>query len=61
MDYDVSIHKITMDGWFFEMDQSNNMHVYDKNMEYFDMIRIGDKIDFDEFKFKCNQWLVDNR
>lgn len=51
MDYDVITNKITIDGWFFEMDQRNNMHVYDKNMEYFDMIRIGDKLDFDEFKY----------
>ena len=29
MAYDVSTHKITIDGWFFEMDQRNNMHVYD--------------------------------
>lgn len=61
MDCGVITHKITIDGWFFEMDQRNNMHVYDKKMEYFDMIRIGDKLDFDEFKYKCDQWLVENR
>lgn len=59
MNYDLSIHKITINGWFFKMNQRNNMHVYDKNMEYFDIIRICDKLDFDEFKYKCNQWLID--
>ena len=61
MVYEVTDNRISIDGWFFEMDTQNNLHVYAKGMEYFDMVRIGYNLDYEEFKFRCNQWLVENR
>lgn len=61
MVYEVTNNRISIDGWFFEMDTQYNLHVYAKGMEYFDMVRIGYNLDYEEFKFRCNQWLVENR
>jgi len=61
MVYEVSDNRLTLDGYFFEMDTQHNLHVYAKNMEYFDMIKIGYILDYDEFKYRCNQWLAENK
>lgn len=60
MIYEVSDNRITIGEWFFEMDQQNNLHIYAKGMKYFDMVEIGYYINFEEFKYRCKQWLVDN-
>lgn len=59
--YEVSDNRIALDEYFFEMDTRYNIHVYEKGMKYFDMIENTSKLNFDEFKYKCNQWLVENR
>lgn len=61
MVYNVTDNRISIDGWFFEMDTQYNLHVYAKGMEYFDMVRIGYELDYEEFKCRCKQWLVENR
>lgn len=61
MVYNVNDNRIKIGDWFFEMDTQHNLHVYAKGMEYFDMVRIGYELDYEEFKCRCNQWTVENR
>lgn len=60
MIYNVTDNRVTIKGYFFEMDTQNTIHVYAKNMEYFDMINVGYSLSYDEFKFRCEEWLVKN-
>lgn len=41
MVYNVNDNRIKLGDWFFELDTQNNLHVYAKGMEYFDMVSIG--------------------
>lgn len=61
MIYEVNDNRIKLGDWFFEMDTQYNLHVYAKGMEYFDMVRIGSELGYEEFKHRCKQWLVDNQ
>lgn len=61
MIYELGDYRLSLDGYFFELDSLNNMHVYAKGMEYIDMVEIGFKIDLDEFKYRCRCWIAENK
>lgn len=60
MIYEVGEYRISLDGYFFELDSFNNIHIYAKDMEYIDMVEVGFKIDYDEFKYRCICWVNQN-
>lgn len=58
MIYNVGHFREFIDGYFFESDEFNNIHIYKKgSMEYLDMIDVDYKYDHDEFIFKCKEWM----
>lgn len=62
MIYEVNDNRITLDNYFFEADELNNIHVYKNGtMEYLDMIEIDYKYDYDEFLFQCKEWIRKNK
>ncbi len=60
MIYEVGEYRISLDGYFFELDSLHNIHVYAKDMEYIDMVEVGFEIDYDEFKYRCMCWVNQN-
>ncbi|MGN9160057.1 hypothetical protein [Clostridium sulfidigenes] len=64
MAYEVGENRLTLDVYSFEMDTRNNIHVYAKGMRYFGMIENRSQLELSEFselKYKCQQWLVENK
>lgn len=58
MIYNVGEFRKSIDNYFFEADEFNNIHVYKSgSMEYLDMIDIDYKLDYDEFIYKCKEWV----
>ena len=41
------------------MDTQNNIHVYAKGLEYYAIIKVGYSLDYEEFKYRCKQWIVE--
>lgn len=61
MIYNVTDNRVSIDDYFFEMDTNNNIHIYDKEMKYIDIIKVEYYIDFNKFKVICNQWFLENK
>lgn len=56
--YNVTDNRICIQNYFFEQDERGNIHVYRKEgMEYIDCIDYIGVLHFDEFKFKCKEYL----
>lgn len=51
--------KFVIDSYSFEFDDRFNIHVY-LNFEYFDIVEVGYSLDYEEFKYKCNEWLINH-
>lgn len=57
MIYEVTDNRITIDGYFFEMDTENTIHIYGMGMKYLDKIEIGKPLSFEAFEQYCNKFL----
>lgn len=53
MVYEVTDNRITIGGYFCEMDIENNIHIYGSGMKYLDKIELGKPLSFEEFKQYC--------
>ena len=59
MVYEVNDNRLKIEPWFFEMDTQNNINVYAKGLEYYAIIKVGYSLDYEEFKYRCKQWIVE--
>lgn len=57
MVYEVTDNRITIGGYFCEMDTENNIHIYGRGMKHIDNIPIGKPLSFEAFKQYCIKYI----
>lgn len=60
MIYEVTDNRISIDGYFFEMDTNNTIHIYAKGLKSIGLMRVGKPLSFNVFKKTCKKWLEEN-